>query len=198
MKVLLHICCAACAIEPFEALSAQGHEVTGLFFNPNIHPLVEFRRRLKSVKVLQERLPMPVIFEEDYGLQAFLDAVDRHSPARCEGCYRLRLGHTARMAAERGFGAFTTTLLSSTHQDHELVRRIGEEAGAQSGVAFLYADWRGLSERGHERARAMRLYMQNYCGCIFSEWERFKDTTLHLYRGAGPLREAKGQEDEEA
>jgi len=195
MKVLLHICCAACAIEPFEALSAQGHEVTGLFFNPNIHPLVEFRRRLKSVKVLQERLPMPVIFGEDYGLEVYLDAVDRHAPARCEGCYRLRLGHTARLAVGRGFGAFTTTLLSSTHQDHELVRRIGEEVGEQSGVPFLYADWRALSERGHERARAMRLYMQGYCGCIFSEWERFRDTGLHLYRGSGPLREVEGEAD---
>jgi hypothetical protein len=197
MKVLLHICCATCAIEPFEQLTAQGHAVTGCFFNPNIHPLIEFRRRLKSVKVLQERLPMPVIFDEDYGLQTYLDAVDRHSPARCEGCYRLRLGHTARLAAERGFGAFTTTLLSSTHQDHELVRRVGEEAAGKSGVPFLYADWRAVSERGHERARAMRLYMQGYCGCIFSEWERFKDTGLHLYRGAGPLQEVDGEDEAE-
>lgn len=194
MDVLLHICCGACAIEPFEQLSAEGHRVTGCFFNPNIHPLVEFRRRLKSVKVLQERLPIPVIYEEDYGLEAYLDAVDRHRPARCEGCCRLRLGHTARLAAERGFGAFTTTLLSSAHQDHELVRRVGERMAEQSGVAFLYADWRPLAERGHERARKMHLYMQSYCGCIFSEWERFRDTGLHLYRGPGPLRKADDQE----
>jgi predicted adenine nucleotide alpha hydrolase (AANH) superfamily ATPase len=196
MNVLLHICCAACAIEPFEQLKGGGHRVTGCFFNPNVHPLIEFRRRLKAVKVLQERLPMPVIYEEDYGLVAYLDAVDWHSPARCEGCYRLRLGHTARLAAERGFDAFTTTLLSSTHQDHELIRRLGQEAAEQSGVEFLYADWRGLAERGHERARGMHLYMQAYCGCIFSERERYKDSTLHLYRGAGPL--SQGDEEAEA
>ncbi len=189
MNVLLHICCAACAIEPFERLSAEGHRVTGCFYNPNIHPLVEFRRRLKAVKVLQERLPMPVVYAEDYGLVAYLDSVDWHSPARCEGCYRLRLAHTARLAAERGFDAFTTTLLSSAHQDHELIRRVAEGAAEQSGVAFLYADWRGLSERSHERARKLRLYMQSYCGCIFSEQERYRDTTLHIYRGAGPLRD---------
>jgi predicted adenine nucleotide alpha hydrolase (AANH) superfamily ATPase len=196
MNVLLHICCAACAIEPFEQLNGQGHAVTGCFYNPNIHPLIEFRRRLKSVKLLQERLPMPVIYEEDYGLQIYLDAVERHTPARCEGCYRLRLGHTARLAAAREFDAFTTTLLSSTHQDHDLIRRIGEEAAEQSGAAFLYADWRALSERGHERARRMHLYMQAYCGCIFSEQERFRDTSLHLYRGAGPLCEVDEEGEE--
>jgi predicted adenine nucleotide alpha hydrolase (AANH) superfamily ATPase len=187
MTALLHICCAACAIEPFEQLTAQGQRVTGCFFNPNIHPLIEFRRRLKAVRVLQERLPLPVIYEEDYGLLAHLDAVDWHSAARCEGCYRLRLAHTARLAAERGFGVFTTTLLSSTHQDHDLIRRVGEAAAEQSGVQFLYADWRPLSERSHERARKMGLYVQAYCGCIFSEQERYRDTTLHLYRGAGPV-----------
>jgi len=198
MKVLLHICCATCAIEPFEQLTAEGHQVTGCFINPNIHPLIEFRRRLKSVKVLQEHLPMPVIYDEDYGLQVYLDTVDRHGPARCEGCYRLRLGRTARRAVEGGFGAFTTTLLSSAHQNHDLVRRIGEEAAEQSGSAFLYADWRPLAERGHERARKMHLYMQSYCGCIFSEYERFADTARHIYKGPGPLRDTESEKAAES
>ncbi len=133
MNAALHICCAACTIEPFEQLTGAGHRVTGCFFNPNIHPLIEFRRRLKAVRVLQERAADARHLREDYGLVAYLDAVDWHSPARCEGCYRLRLVHTARLAADRHFDAFTTTLLSSTHQDHELIRRVGEEAAEQSG-----------------------------------------------------------------
>jgi len=197
MRVLLHICCAPCTIEPFEQLTADGHEVTGCFINPNIHPLIEFRRRLKSVRVLQERLPIPVLYDQEYGLDDYLDAVRRHRPGRCEDCYRLRLGRTARLAAERGFDAFTTTLLSSTHQDHDAVRRVAEEAAEQSGVPFLYADWRPLAERGHERAGKMHLYMQSYCGCIFSERERYESTSLHLYKGPGPLRSAEDEKDAE-
>jgi hypothetical protein len=186
MRVLLHICCGPCAIEPFERLEAEGHEVTGYFCNPNIHPLIEFRRRLKAVKVLQERLPLAVIHEEEYGLTEYLDAVNWRGPDRCADCYRLRLRRTARTAAGRGFDAFTTTLLSSTHQDHDLVRRIGREEAEAAGTAFLCADWREHAEAGHERARKMNLYLQNYCGCVFSERERFEDTTKHLYRGPGP------------
>ncbi|NLW50070.1 MAG: epoxyqueuosine reductase QueH [Candidatus Brocadiaceae bacterium] len=188
MRVLLHVCCAACAIEPAEELARNGHRVHGFFSNPNIHPFIEFRRRLKALKVLQERLPLPVTYQEDYGLPDWLAAVRWAAPAaeRCADCYRLRLARTAETAARGGYEAFATTLLSSTHQDHSVIRAIGEECARTHGVAFLAQDWRPLAERGHERARRMRLYLQNYCGCVFSEWERFRDTALHVYRGQGP------------
>ena len=188
MKVLLHICCAPCAIEPFEALRRAGHDVTGCFYNPNIHPLIEFRRRCKALKVLQERLPLPVAYEEDYGLGEFLRAVRWDGPPeqRCADCYRLRLGRAAREASRRGLDALATTLLASVHQDHDLIRSIGRDCARAEGVDFVAEDWRPLAERSHERAREMRLYLQGYCGCVFSEFERFRDTTLHVYRGAGP------------
>ncbi|MFW6189215.1 MAG: epoxyqueuosine reductase QueH [Planctomycetota bacterium] len=190
MRILLHVCCGPCAIEPFEQLTDEGHEVTGYFYNPNIHPLVEFRRRLKAARVLQERLPIPIIYNRNYGLRRFLERVDWRGDGRCADCYRLRLGAVAQAAAERGFDAMTTTLLGSRHQDHDALRRIGREAAGAAGTNFLCADWRGLSDRGHERARGMNLYLQNYCGCIFSEQERFEHTTRHLYRGPGPQAEA--------
>ncbi len=186
MKVLLHVCCAPCTIGPYEALIEDGHEVTGYFYNPNIHPLIEFRRRKKAQKVLQERLPIRVIYEEDYGLREYLQHVGWRGDARCAGCYRLRLGRTAREAADRGFGAFSTTLLGSGHQDHELIAGVARQCAQEAGTEFLYRDWRPLAEESHERARSMNLYLQNYCGCVFSECERFRDTSRHLYRGPGP------------
>jgi len=185
MRILLHTCCAACAIGPWERLTAEGHDVTALFYNPNIHPLIEFRRRLKAVRVLQERMPIEVVYVEEYGLTEFLEAVHRQGERRCEDCYRLRLGRTARDAAAGGFDAFTTTLLGSTHQNLALVARVGRECAAQAGVEFLDADWRSLAEGGHARAKQLRLYTQSYCGCIFSEYDRYKDTSRHVYRGPG-------------
>ena len=183
MNVLLHYCCAACTLGPFRELSREGHGVTGYFYNPNIHPLIEFRRRLKAQKVLQEHLPIEMIFEPGYGLREYLESVDWRGAERCAGCCRLRLGRVAGEARARGFDAVSTTLLASTQQDHDLIRRVGEQCAQGEGVEFLYRDWRHLAEQNHERAKQLRLYLQQYCGCVFSEYERFKDTTKHLYRG---------------
>jgi hypothetical protein len=185
MHVLLHTCCAVCTAAPLEELKGRGHRVTAFFYNPNVHPLIEFRRRLKAQKVLAERLALDLVCEEGYGLRDWLEAVDwrAEGPARCEGCYRMRLARAAELAHRRGLDAFTSTLLISPHQHHDMVRRVGEERGAAAGVPFLYRDWRPLAEESHRQTRRMNLYHQQYCGCVFSEYERFKETTLHLYQG---------------
>jgi len=182
MKILLHTCCAVCTLGPLRELQQEGHRVSGWFYNPNIHPLLEFRRRLKSQKVLQARLSAPMTCDEQYGLREFLDAVDWRGPRRCADCHRLRLRRAAAEAGRGGFDAFTTTLLTSAHQAHELVRATGQECAEAEGVAFVYRDWRPLAEDNHRQASRLGLYLQQYCGCIFSEHERFKDTTRHLYR----------------
>ncbi len=185
MRVLLHVCCGPCTIEPYEDLVGRGHEVTGYFCNPNIHPFIEFRRRMKAQKVLAERMAIPTEYEERYGLREFLENVRWSGDERCGDCYRLRLSRAAREAARRGFDAVTTTLLSSRHQDHDLVRAVAQECCRECGVEFLYEDWRPRADESYRRARAMNLYMQNYCGCMFSEWERFRNTSRHLYREPG-------------
>ena len=139
-----------------------------------------------ALKVLQERLPLPVVYEEAYGLEEYLRSVDWSSARRCEGCYGLRLRRAAREAADRGMDAFTTTLLTSVHQNHETVAKVGRSCADEWGVEFLYRDWRALADDNRKRAGELRLYLQQYCGCIFSEYERFKDTTKHMYRGPGP------------
>ena len=185
MRVLIHICCAPCLGGPLEALRSQGHEAAGLFYNPNIHPLLEFRRRVKALRVFLESDPLAVEIDEEYGLELFLRRVAPLEPLRCARCYALRLERAAQRAAERGFEAFTSTLLVSAHQDHEAVRRAGEEAASRAGVSFLYQDLRALAARSDEIARRRRLYRQGYCGCVFREAERYRDTTRELYRWPG-------------
>lgn len=191
MKVLMHVCCAPCFCAPLEELRGEGMEVTGYFYNPNIHPLLEFRKRLKALKVMQEAAGVEVIWEEEYGLGGFLQAVYGQPGPRCELCWALRMGATARLAGERGFDAFSTTLLISPHQDHEAVRRIAQEAAERCRVTFLYRDFRPLRGRSEEMAKKRMLYRQQYCGCLFSEYERYKDTTRELYRGSLPREERK-------
>jgi len=195
MTLLVHICCAHCLLAVLDPLRSQGHALRGLFYNPNIQPFIEFRRRLKAVKVLAESLDIEIDYDETYPLDEFLGRVAGTGARRCEICYRDRLTTTARHARAAGCEAFTTTLLTSVHQKHDLVRRIGEEAAAAEGVRFLYTDWRDRAEAAHNEARRRHLYLQQYCGCIYSEHERFKDTSTHVYRGPGgePARTPRGE-----
>lgn len=183
-SLLVHVCCGCCAAAILEPLRRFGRSAL-YFFNPNIQPLLEFRRRLKSVQVLADHERLDLVVDERYDPKGWLGAVPWERPARCLACYRLRLAATAALAAERGFSHLSTTLLASVHQDHEAVRRIGQEEAAARGLQFHYEDWRPLAPRGHEEAKRRSLYRQQYCGCLFSEEERFAPTKLHLYRGRG-------------
>jgi len=184
MRLFLHTCCAVCLTGVAGELRDRKLEFTAYFFNPNVHPLLEWRRRLKATRVLCEREKIPLDVDETYGLVEFVRAVvNRESvPHRCEVCFRTRLRRTAERAGSLGFDAFSTTLLASTEQDLERVRRVASEVSTDTGVAFMDADWRHTHGPALETARKMSLYRQQYCGCIYSEYDRYKDTTEHLYR----------------
>jgi predicted adenine nucleotide alpha hydrolase (AANH) superfamily ATPase len=112
---------------------------------------------------------------DEYGLRSFLRGLgpDTEAAVRCGYCYRTRLEKTAAHAAQYGFDSFSTSLLVSPYQNHGLIRRAGEELAARYGVSFLYRDFRPRFREGQAKARALGLYMQKYCGCIFSEEERY-------------------------
>ncbi|MDZ7815684.1 MAG: epoxyqueuosine reductase QueH [Planctomycetota bacterium] len=185
-KTVLHICCAVCLPGPLRALQEEGFEVTGYFFNPNIHPLLEFRKRIKAVKVMNERLHIPIVYDERYGLWEFLDDLDGNfRGGRCELCYAHRLKRTARFAKENGFESFTSTLLVSHEQDYEKVVSAGLEAARGEGVDFLVRDFRRLAVEGKDYAKRNNIYRQQYCGCVFSEYERYHNTGKELYKGGG-------------
>ena len=182
-NLLLHICCAGCLCAPLDELRSEGLKVHGYFYNPNIHPLLEFRKRLKAVHIFQESDPIKIDYCEEYGLREYLSEVNYEGDNRCGDCYRLRLRTTAHHAKVKGFDSFCSTLLFSKQQDHEMIREMGEQIAEQVGIPFEYRDYRHLCECSQRIAKKKMLYRQSYCGCIFSEYERYENTTRNLYEG---------------
>jgi predicted adenine nucleotide alpha hydrolase (AANH) superfamily ATPase len=114
-----------------------------------------------------------VIYQDEYTLEEFLRQMAFREEERCRICHHLRLEATAKVAKHGKFAAFTTTLLHSRHQNHELIKAIGETVGKEQGVEFLYRDFREGWKQGIEESKALGLYRQSYCGCIYSEKERY-------------------------
>jgi len=175
MRVLLHICCGPCAIVPIRELLAEGHEVDCAFVNPNIHPFLEYRKRLEAAREVAQVLGVELVRVDDYGLLEFLDEIGPRRPARCLVCCRMRLGRIAALAKEMGCDAFSTSMLVSTHMDHDGIRRVADEVGHTVGIEFLYRDFRPRVMDGVRESRELGVYRQQYCGCIYSERERYDD-----------------------
>ncbi|MBU2550182.1 MAG: epoxyqueuosine reductase QueH [Proteobacteria bacterium] len=174
MKILLHICCGPCGIYPVQTLRRDGHEVMGFFYNPNIHPYLEFVRRRDTLAEWAGSVDLPVIFSRDYDLESFLREVVFRESERCRFCYHLRLQAAAKVARRGKFDALTTTLLYSKFQKHDLISRIGQEAAAREGMAFYYQDFREGWQEGIRISKERGMYRQPYCGCIYSERDRFQ------------------------
>lgn len=180
MKLLLHTCCAPCLIYPLESLRGKGFEVAGLFYNPNIHPFAEYNNRRQAVEDWSKAEKVEVSYPE-YAPEEFFRAVNlkEANPGRCAVCWKLRLKETAKVAKEKGFDAFSTTLLVSPYQDQELLKKLGSEAAADEGVEFYYEDFRPGFRKAHDEAKAKGVYCQKYCGCLYSEIERCKKSAKH-------------------
>jgi Uncharacterized protein conserved in bacteria len=173
MNLLLHACCGPCALKCAESLKSERISPTLFYFNPNIHPFTEYQSRRDSLLQLANRTNTPAIIHGEYGLRDFLSSIPDFDN-RCDTCYQIRLDETAKYAKENGFEAFTTTLLISPYQNHEKLKKSGETAALKVGIPFLYRDFRPLFRQGQQAAREMGLYMQKYCGCVFSEEERYR------------------------
>lgn len=176
MDILLHICCGPCACYPVERLQSLGEGVTGYWYNHNIHPLTEYRKRLGAAEDLARHLSIEMIVDDDYDLESFLAEVAHDPGSRCAYCYRSRLRKAAVAARENGFSHFSSTLLYSRYQNHDLIRSIAEAVSESTGVAFHYADYREGWQEGIRRSRELGLYRQQYCGCIYSEKERYRQS----------------------
>ena len=184
-KILIHMCCGPCSCYPVKKLRADGIEPVGFFFNPNIHPYQEWLQRLKTAKEFAQKVSMEIHVHEHYQLRDFLKRVinvisdedsikfkDGHH-ARCKICYSWRIYETAKFAAENNFELFTSTLFYSIYQNHELMKSTAETFAKQFGIKFYYEDFRTGWQEGIDISHELELYRQNYCGCIFSEEERF-------------------------
>ena len=171
MKVVLHICCGVCAAGAAEALAREGHEVLGLFYNPNIHPAEEYQRRLEAArKVAQEsnfQLEVGSYTPEEWFSHTSSLKDEPEGGKRCQVCYRLRMEKTYDYMVSCGADAFTTTLTISPRKSAQVINRIGQEIG---GEKFLVRDFKKNEgfKRAGELARRWQLYRQDYCGCIYS------------------------------
>jgi len=176
MKILLHICCAPCALYPLEVLRKEGHEVVGLFYNPNIHPYLEYKKRLDALCDYAATADLKLIIPEDYAMEEFLRNVAFRETTRCRYCYHSRLSYSAGIARRGKFDGFTSTLLYSKFQQHALLKEMGEDIAGNSALRFLYRDFRIGWKEGIERSKSLGMYRQQYCGCIYSEKERYLHT----------------------
>jgi predicted adenine nucleotide alpha hydrolase (AANH) superfamily ATPase len=173
MKLLLHACCAPCAAPCVKSFREEEIAPSLFWHNPNIHPYGEYEARRDCLSEFCGKEKLQLEMWDEYGLRPFLSAVFHAMDNRCEICYSLRLEKTASFAAANGYQAFSTSLLISPYQKHEELRRVGEEAASRHGVSFPYRDFRPLFRESRENAKAMGMYMQKYCGCVFSEEERY-------------------------
>ena len=171
MQLLLHICCGVCAAGVVERLAAEGHDVTGYFFNPNIHPREEYERRLETVKKVADELNF-TLEVGPYTPEEWLKETEtlKNEPEggrRCEVCFRHRLKQTWLHLLESDLDAFTTTLTVSPHKQAAVINRAGKEIG---GDRFLEKDFKKRAgfQRSVELAKKLALYRQDYCGCIYS------------------------------
>ena len=174
MKLLMHTCCAPCSIFCVDTLRSEGIEPTLYWYNPNIHPYMEYKARRDTLKKYSEFENLNVIFEDIYGLDEFCKNTINDLDGRCINyCYPIRLRKTFEYAKENGYDAVSTTLLYSIYQKHEYIKKLCEDLSEEYEIEFLYRDFRLGFWEGHDKARELELYMQKYCGCIFSEEDRY-------------------------
>lgn len=173
MKILLHICCAPCAIFPVKTLQTDGMEVMGFFYRHNIHPFTECIRRQETLEFYADKINLSVIYQEGYDLEGFIQKIVFRESQRCSICYHARLKATALTAKRGKYDYFSTTLLYSKFQKHDVIRSIGETIGRSVGVQFFYRDFREGWNEGVDTSKRLGLYRQQYCGCIYSEKERY-------------------------
>lgn len=141
MKILLHTCCAPCSIKCIETLRKEG-EVHLFWYNPNIHPYTEYAARRDALRAYAEDKGLPLTEHGEYGLNSYLNKVWPDIDSRCAACYKMRLEATAEYAAQNGYDTFSTTLLISPYQDHNLIITTAEQAAEKYKVPFLYRDFR--------------------------------------------------------
>ncbi len=177
MKLLLHICCAPCSTEVLRRLMLE-HDVTGFFYNPNIHPADEYLSRLNELERFSLKQNFPLI-KADYDVGGWFETVrgledELEGGSRCEKCFRLRLEKTAKMATERGFEAFTTTLTISPHKNASLINAVGKDIGTEGQITFLESDFKKQNgyHKSVEQSKKHGMRRQNYCGCVYSQRQR--------------------------
>lgn len=177
-KLLLHSCCAPCSSYVLEFLG-EYFDIEVFFFNPNIYPEAEYKKRLEEqIRLIEEMELDYKVVSTEHESHTFYDAVKGYEKLgegskRCHRCFELRLDRTARHAKSMGFDYFTTTLTISPLKNATKINEIGEKLGEKYDIKFLHSDFKKNDgyKRSVELSKEYNLYRQNYCGCVFSKQE---------------------------
>lgn len=187
----MHTCCAPCFtyieddIKNNGIINKNGENenvvLTSFLYNPNIQPKVEYERRKDTFVNFCNMKSCQYVVVDEYDLDKFVNDVvektgeNKEYSLRCEYCYFKRLNKTFEYAKENGYNIVSTTLAISPYQNHELIKKIGNELENKYDIEFLYKDYRPNFRQGQQMAKELGLYRQKYCGCIFSidsgKWE---------------------------
>ena len=172
MKLLLHTCCAPCSVYCIKSLRKEGIEPTLYWYNPNIHPYTEYKARRDCLREYAKLVNVELLEDDAYGLDEFVcNTYDKISTRCQEYCYPKRLRQAFEFAKSEGFDAISTTLLYSIYQKHDFIKDLMTSLSAEYSIEFVYRDFREGWQEGQDEARRIALYMQKYCGCVFSEEE---------------------------
>jgi len=180
-NLLLHTCCGPCFIHPHGVLKEE-YKVTSFYFNPNIHPSMEYIRRMETLAAYSKSVGVELRVGDYNPVDYFKEVAGKESD-RCRICYSIRLREAARFAAEKGYDLFSTTLSVSPYQKHELIEEVGSQAADTFGVKFKYRDFRTGFRPAQDKAKALEMYRQPYCGCVFSEAERYSKKLAKIVDG---------------
>ena len=189
-KILVHTCCCHCGAYTLQHFRDEGYSVSALWYNPNIHPFLEHEARRQALVTLTGILEIPLITLDGYDMPAYFQSVAGHENERCSHCYEIRLSKTAEVAIENGFDAFSSSLLISPLQKHDVIKATAEKIAAEKGIPFVYADLRRHYTESRHITKPLGLYVQQYCGCLYSEWERYRSQITNvdftIKNGEGP------------
>lgn len=173
-KILLHACCAICSGYPVSYLKDAGYSVVVYFYNPNIHPIDEYERRLNAERTLCSYFGVELI-EDEYSPDEFFECAkglenEPEKGKRCDKCFELRLRRAAQKAKELGIKTFTTSIVISPHKNFKKLSEIGQRVADEYGIDYLAQDFKKQDGflKTNKISRELSLYRQNYCGCVFS------------------------------
>jgi len=178
-QLLVHCCCVHCSAYTLNYWRDQGFDVTAYWYNPNIHPFTEHQHRLEALKSLTAAAGIPLAVAPGYDMARYFQAVTGHETERCQYCYRIRLEAVAAYARDQGFEGFTSSLLISHKQKQDQIVDVARGIEHATGVKFLYADLRKRYSDSRRLTKPLDLYRQQYCGCLYSEYERYHDEPEH-------------------
>lgn len=173
-KMLLHSCCGPCSTQVIDVLK-NDYDLTIFYFNPNIYPNEEYLKRLEEQKRYAKIVGVEVI-EGDYNEKSFLEDIkglelEPEGGLRCSKCFEYRLRQTAKLAKEKNFDIFSTTLTVSPHKNSKIINEIGEKISQEEGIEYFAGDFKKKDgyKKSIEFSKQYNLYRQNYCGCRFSK-----------------------------